>query len=78
MWYAKANKQTNKKSQVYQLFKDVTLVHVDGDQSLVLDPVKFGQVVGGLLDEHSEEVQEFLFGEDHHLLAEFGIFKGLL
>ena len=47
----------------------ISLVHVDGDQSLVLLPLHLLQVLGGLTDEQVEHVQELGVGVAHDLLV---------
>ena len=49
--------------------KDVPLVHVDGDQCLVLLPLHLLQVLGGLADQQVEHVEEPAVGVGHDLLV---------
>lgn len=45
---------TDKWFRIYQVIEDITLVDMDGDKGLIFDPVKFGQVMGGLFNECGE------------------------
>lgn len=65
-------------SRTYQVIEYISLVDMDCDKRLIFDPVKFGQVVGGLFNECAEQTQKVLFGIKHDLSVVFSIFQGLL
>lgn len=46
----------------HQLVKDVSLVHVDGDERLILGPLVSAQISGRHVDQLVQEVEELLIG----------------
>lgn len=53
----------------HQLVEDVSLVHVDGDERLILGPLVSAQISGRHVDQLVQEVEELLIGRVHDLLA---------
>ena len=53
----------------HQVIEDVPLVHVDGDEGLVLDPLHLAQVLSRHGDEGVEHLQEVGVGGSHDLLV---------
>ena len=56
----------------------ISLVHVDGDQSLVLLPLHLLKVLGGLTDQQVEHVKELGVGVAHDLLVHPATAKSIL
>lgn len=51
---------------------------MDGDERLVLGALNLGQVLGGLVDEQVEQIQELLVGVDHNLFVRACIVQRVL
>lgn len=65
-------------TNTHQIIKDVALVYVNGDEGLKLDPGKLAQVLGGLLYQQVQHVQEPLVGGRHDLFVISCILQCLL
>ena len=66
-----------KLDRTHQVIKDVTLVHVDGDERLKLGSLHLGQLFRGLGDESVEQLQEGIIGGRHDLAVVLGMGQGL-
>ena len=62
----------------YQVVKDVSLMHMNGDQRLEFSPLHLGQLLGGDVDQGVEQVEELLVGGRHDFLVGARVFQGLL
>ena len=62
---------------MYHIIKDISLVHMDGDESLKLGSLHFRQVAGSLINESVEELKEGIVGLLHHLAVIAGILQGI-
>ncbi|CBY16432.1 unnamed protein product, partial [Oikopleura dioica] len=58
-----------------ELVEDITLVDMNGNESLVLDSVELREIVSSLLDKRSEQVKEALVGDAHDLLVESSVIQ---
>ena len=48
-------------------------MHMDGDERLKLGPLHFGQIPGGLGNQHVQQSQEWIVGTGHDLAVIFGM-----
>ena len=61
--------KNNMYTVIYQIIEDISLMHVDGDEGLVLNPLHLAQVLRRHGDERVEHLEEVGVGGSHDLLV---------
>ena len=62
-------------SEIYHVFEDILLMHVDSDESLVLGPVNLGELLGRAVNEGGQQVTELVTHRLHDLLVSSRVAK---